>query len=135
MSLKIPGPTLLVDPRTTRYYEEMMFYSWLENNVGPEFKGIRVFPPGFDDKEVWLWHNDAFEMVNHWGPNNNATFSRNPQMFTADMHIYKTRDKTDGREKPRAVVAPVVEQINDRLGPLEHDAPVDPDPKVALSNV
>ena len=82
MSLKIPDPTLLIDPRITRYYEEMMFYSWLENNVGPEFKGIRVFPPGFDDKEVWLWHNDAFEMANHWDPNNNASFSRNPQMFS-----------------------------------------------------
>lgn len=81
--LKISDPTLLLDPRKTRFYEEMMFFSWRENNVGPHFKGVQIFPPGFDESQpVHLWHNDAFNLANIWDHEDPLSFSRNPQLFT-----------------------------------------------------
>jgi hypothetical protein len=79
--LGVPNPSAMLDPRITRYYEELMFYEWQENNIGPRFKGIQIYPPGIEE-EVHLWHNDAFELANEWDPNDPASFGRNAQLFS-----------------------------------------------------
>lgn len=87
--LGIPDPTAALDPIITRYYEEMMFFSWQESNVGPEFKGIEIYPPGMDD--VHFWHNDAFHLANSWNPNDATCLARSPQMFS-NMTVTVGRD-------------------------------------------